>query len=701
MSVRKSSATVAVACLAVAVVPTLSATAATVPPAPSDPVTLTLLSTTDTHGHVMNWDYFADAEYEGEDTLGLSRVATVVKEVREREPENSVLVLDNGDAIQGTPLTYLYGLGERADEVLGGTTEHPMAQAFDAIGYDAQVVGNHEYNYGLDMLAAYEDDLAAPLLGANVIDVVTGEPYHEPYTLLEQEIDGQTVTVGVIGLVTPGVRVWDKQHVDGVLEFQDMVEAAEQWVPVVDDLADVVVVLAHTGQGTVPDATYDPADLNEDVVNNIAVQVPGIDVIVAGHSHQDRPATVFTNVADEKVLVTQPYYWAQSVTETTLSLVPENDGYRVDWSEGAAPSVEPHYGQEIETEDAAFVAELTAEHEATVEYVNTPVATSVTELSAATSRYEDTPIIDFINHVQAQTVESALADTPYADLPVISQASPFSRTAVFPEGEVTIRDMAGLYIYENTLVGVRMTGAELTDYLEFSGRYFNQAEVGAEFDPETGTNAVTEDRPEGIPDYNYDVVSGLEYAIDISQPAGERIVGLSHPDGTPVADDDVFVLAVNNYRQSGGGGYPHVADAEVLYDERLEIRQLLIDWAAAAEVIDPADFFEPSWTLVTEPVATPVPTPTPTTPAPTPTPSPTTTPAPGTGGGSGAGGTGSGAAGGGSGGAGGSGAATGGGRSGALAATGAEAAGIAGLAALLLALGAGLWSVARRGQRVE
>ena len=575
-----------------------AAAAATAPP---DQLDLTLLATTDTHGHIYNWDYFGGAEYEGEDAQGLTRVSSIVGDVREREGEESVVVVDNGDAIQGTPLSYYYGMGPGAADVLDGTVTHPMARAFNTIGYDAQVVGNHEYNYGLDMLATYEEDLDLPLLGANVVDVETGEPYHDPYTLIEREIDGETVTVGVLGLVTPGVRIWDKQHVEGVLEFQDMVTAAEQWVPEVEEQADVVVVLAHTGQGTIEDANYDPARLDEDVAGNIARMVPGIDVLVAGHSHQDLPQTLVENVDGEQVLITQPNYWANSVTETSLTLVPDGEGgFEVDWTD-QAPTAVAHYGSEV-ADDPALVEALATEHETTVEYVNTPVAESVEELAAETSRYEDTAIIDFINHVQQTTVEDALAGTEYADLSVISQASPFSRTAVFPEGEVTIRDIAGLYIYENTLRGVQMTGAEIRDYLEYSARYFTQAEQGAEFDPETGTNAVYDDRPEGVPDYNYDALSGLDYVIDVSRPVGERIVRLQHPDGTPVADDDEFVLTVNNYRQSGGGAFPHVAEAPVVYDELLEIRQLLIDWASDRGVIDPAEFFVENWELTTSPL---------------------------------------------------------------------------------------------------
>jgi 2',3'-cyclic-nucleotide 2'-phosphodiesterase/3'-nucleotidase len=318
---------------------------------------------------------------------------------------------------------------------------------------------------------------------------------------------------------------------------------------------------------------------------------------------------------------------------------------------------------------------------------------------AVTSRYEDTPIIDFINEVQARTVEQALAGTEYADLPVLSQASPFSRTARFEQGPVTVADMAALYIYENTLLGVRLSGAEVKAYLEHSARYFAQVAPGASFDPETGTNAATPDSPDGLPDYLYDVLSGVSYTIDVSQPVGSRIVGLAHPDGAPVADDDEFVMAINNYRQSGGGGFPAVTGADrVVYDERMEIRQLMIDYATQVGTIDPADFFVPSWQLVTEPVVV--------TPDPAPAPAPTTEPAPG--GGAAAGGTGT------SGGstvpagtsAGTSGASTpssstptagsSAARSGALASTGADVAAVAGLAALLLAVGLGLWVTSRR-----
>ncbi len=616
---RRSAAGIAVAALALMTMSGLASPAQ----ADADSIDLTLLGTTDVHGHIYNWDYFANAEYSKQaDVLGLTRVSSYVSDVRDEVGAESVVVMDSGDVIQGTPLTYYYGYGDGREAVLAGEDEHPMSQAFRHIGYDTLGIGNHEFNYGLDMLKAYERDLQTDvggpaLLGANVVDAATGKPWLSPYKIIERTIDGETVKVGIIGLVTPGVRIWDKQYVDGKLKFRDLVETAKEWVPIVAAQADVVVINAHSGKGGAPDEGYDADELYENVINNVAHQVPGIDYILFGHTHRDDPETIITNVAGEKVLLTQPYYWARSVTRTTLQLVPDTDdgeGWMVDWSEGNAPNAVAKYGYEITSEDQTLKGLLADKHQTTIDYVNTPVAESVTELKADTSRYEDTPIIDFINHVQTETVADALGDD-LGDATLISIAAPFSRTAIFPKGQVTIRDIAGLYIYENTLQAVELNGAQLRDYLEFSAKYFNQVEEGSMFDPETGTNAEYDgERPGPTPDYNYDILAGLNYSIDISQPVGERITGLTYPNGKPVGDGDSFVMALNNYRASGGGGYPHVAEAKVVYNEQREIRQLLIEWASAKGVIDPADFFVKNWELITEPLpveATPTPTPTP------------------------------------------------------------------------------------------
>jgi 2',3'-cyclic-nucleotide 2'-phosphodiesterase/3'-nucleotidase len=233
-------------------------------------------------------------------------------------------------------------------------------------------------------------------------------------------------------------------------------------------------------------------------------------------------------------------------------------------------------------------------HSKAVAYVNQVIATSVAELPAAKSRYQDTPIIDYIQAVQTQTVTQALAGGPLADKKVLSIAAPFSRSAVFPKGDITVRDMAGLYIYDNTLKAVTMTGDQVKDYLEYSAGYFAQVTDGT-FDPATDTNAPVNGHPQ--PDYNYDIISGLNYTIDVSKPVGQRVTIKGNSDGTPYDPGTTYVVAVNNYRQSGGGGFPNVSTAPVVYDEQAEIRQLLIDWASARGVIDPADFYVENWYL--------------------------------------------------------------------------------------------------------
>jgi 2',3'-cyclic-nucleotide 2'-phosphodiesterase / 3'-nucleotidase len=546
---------------------------------------LTLLATTDLHGRVQDWDYFRDAPYRESsgDATGLARVASVVESVRAEKGEDSVLVVDNGDFLQGTPLTYFYA---RQEPVTETGLPHPMAVAYDAIGYDAQVAGNHEYNYGLDLLEAYTDEVDHPVLGANVVDVATGRPYHDPYTLERVHVKGhKPVTVGILGLTTPGSAIWDRGNVEGRLEFRDMVETAQEWVPKVAARADVVVVLSHAGADG--SSSYGPEVPTENPSAEIAATVPGIDVMVIGHSHRDVPSQVVRNeVTGEDVLLTQPYRWGATVSQVDIGLRKVRGQWDVVGTEASA----------IRTRDfpehPAVLAATEPYHRATVDYVNQVVATSTEELSAVTSRYEDTAILDYIQHVQTETVRAAMAGTEREDLPVLSIAAPFSRTAVFPAGDVTVRDIAGLYIYDNTLEAVELTGAQLRDYLEYSARYFQQVPATGAVDPEAVTGAG------GTPDYNYDTVSGVEYDLDVSRPAGERVTRLVHTDGTAVADDDRFVVAVNNYRRSGGGNFPHVSTAPVVYDEQQEIRQLLIEWAQERGVIDPADFFVESWWLV-------------------------------------------------------------------------------------------------------
>ena len=559
---------------------------------------LTLLATTDLHGRLQNWDYFKDAPYSDRfgNKIGLSAVSTIVDDVRDERGEQSVIVVDNGDFLQGTPMTTYYAKQAPVTET---GEEHPMATGYNAIGYDAQAPGNHEFDYGLDLLDSYVDDADFPVLAANVISTETGEPLLEPYTIITRKMGNKPVRVGILGLTTPGSMIWNKGHLEGKVTIEDMVTSAQKWVPRVKAAgADVVVVLSHAGIGL---SSYDTSTGlgEENPSDKIAAQVPDIDVMVLGHTHRVDAAEQFiTNeVTGERVLLTQPMYWGQSVSDVTIDL----KKIRGQWEVVDANA--EHILTSTVEEDPKLIEATDPAHETTIDYVNTVIAQSVTELPATESRYRDTAIIDYIQMVQTETVTAALAGTQYAGLPVLSIAAPFSRTAVFPEGDVTIRDMAGLYIYDNTLEAVVLNGAQVKDFLEYSSKYFATVAPGETFDPETDTSVVYAGQQ--VWDYNYDIIAGVDYEIDLSQPVGSRIENMTRADGTPVAADDQFVVALNNYRRSGGGNFPHVSTAPVVYNEMQEIRQLLIDWAVDKGTIDPADFFEQNWTLTVD--GTPVP----------------------------------------------------------------------------------------------
>ncbi|MCG6568389.1 bifunctional UDP-sugar hydrolase/5'-nucleotidase [Tessaracoccus sp. ZS01] len=568
-------------------------TPATAAPNPRSEQTtqVTVLATSDVHGNVQNWNYFSNQPYSERagHEIGLAQVSSIVESVREERGADSVFVVDNGDFLQGTPLTTYYAKQEPIT-VTGDT--HPMADAFNHIGYDAQNLGNHEFNYGLDLLDAYIDEAAHPVLGANVVDAETGEPAYQPFELVTRKVsDNKPVTIGFLGLTTPGSMIWDKAILEGEVRITDMVDAAQYWVPKVREAgADIVVVLSHAGVGL---SSYDTEATglgDENPAADIAREVPGIDAMVLGHTHRDAPVQRITNeVTGRDVLLTQPRWWASGVSDLTFDL----QKVRGQWTVVSADAA-PIYSRDF-APDEEFLAELEDAHTTTVDYVNTMIATSLAELPATESRYRDTAIIDYIQMVQTQTVQQALAGTEHGDLPVLSIAAPFSRTAVFPEGDVTIRDMAGLYIYDNTLEAVVMTGAEIRDYLEFSAKYFAQLPSGATFDPKLHTSVVHDGQQ--VWDYNYDILSGVDYEIDLTQPVGSRISDVTL-DGVSVADDQQFVVAVNNYRRSGGGNFPHIASAPVVYNEMQEIRQLLIDWAVANQVIDQSQFFQDNWRLV-------------------------------------------------------------------------------------------------------
>ncbi|MFI1468603.1 bifunctional metallophosphatase/5'-nucleotidase [Streptomyces wuyuanensis] len=546
----------------------------------------TVMGTTDLHGNVFNWDYFTDREFDDKahNDVGLAKISTLVEQVRKEKGRRNTLLIDAGDTIQGTQLSYYYAKVDPITARRGPV--HPMAQAMNAIGYDAAALGNHEFNYGIPVLRKFQEQCDFPLLGANALDARTLRPAFPPYSMHRLcTPHGRDVRVAVLGLTNPGIAIWDKANVSGKMVFPGLEEQAAKWVPKLRSMgADVVIVSAHSGSsGT---SSYgDQLPYIENAAALVAEQVPGIDAILVGHAHTEIAEYTVTNKeTGEPVVLSEPLKWGQRLTLFDFDLVWE----RGRWS--VAKVGAKVLNSNTVAEDPRITRLLGDEHEKVVAYVNQVIGTSTAVMATADAPWKDEPIIDLINHVQAETVKAALAGGQWAALPVLSQASCFSRTAAIPAGQVTIRDAAGLYPFENTLEARLMTGAQLKDYLEYSARYYVRTPAGAPVDTAKLTNA------DGIPDYNYDAVAGLTYEIDISKPAGSRIVNLAFG-GAALDPAAEFVLAVNNYRASGGGAFPHVAGARQLWSNSDEIRNTIIQWVQAEGTVDPAAFASVGWKL--------------------------------------------------------------------------------------------------------
>lgn len=546
----------------------------------------TVMGTTDLHGNAFNWDYFTDKEFDDKDhnDVGLAKISTLVDQVRREKGRRNTLMIDAGDTIQGTQLSYYYAKVDPITAKHGPV--HPMAQAMNAIGYDAAALGNHEFNYGIPVLRKFEEQCDFPLLGANALDAKTLRPAFAPYVIKKLRTPhGRDVKVAILGLTNPGIAIWDKANVSGKMVFPGLEEQAAKYVPRLRSMgADVVIVSAHSGSsGT---SSYgDQIPYVENAAGLVAEQVPGIDAILVGHAHSEIPEYFVENKeTGKKVVLSEPLKWGQRLTLFDFDLVWEKGRWVV---EKAGSQV---LNSNTVAEDRKITRLLADEHKKVVAYVNQVIGTSASEMTTVEAAWKDEPIIDLINVIQAETVKAALAGGEYAALPVLSQAACFSRTARIPAGDVTIKDAAGLYTFENTLEARLLTGAQVKDYLEFSARYYVQTAAGAPVDTAKLTNA------DNTPDYNYDAVSGVTYDIDIAKPNGSRIVNLSFG-GKAIDPAAQFVLAVNNYRASGGGNFPHVAGAKQLWANSEEIRTTMIAWVQAKGSVDGAEFASVDWRL--------------------------------------------------------------------------------------------------------
>jgi 2',3'-cyclic-nucleotide 2'-phosphodiesterase (5'-nucleotidase family) len=506
-------------------------------------VQIVILGTTDLHGNLYPIDYYTNKP----DNRGLAKIATMIRQIRKEN--GNVMLIDSGDTIQGTPLEYFHNKKNN-------TPPDPMMLAMNELRYDAMTVGNHEYNFGLDVLEKARGEAKFPWLSANTYDKATDQTHFQPYIV--KEMAG--VRIAVLGLTTPGIPNWENAPNYAGLEFKDPLLEAKKWVPLLrgKERADVVVIAMHMGlEEDLRTGELNPGQVpNENEAIAIARQVPGVDLIFMGHTHRDVPSVIING---NGVQLIQADYWGRHLARVDLYLANDGGRWRIYARSARTIAVDDKVAA-----DAALLKIGESYDRETQAWLSHPIGESAAELSAAEATFRDTAILDLIQRVQ---MEAGNAD--------VSMVASFNEKARIAKGPVTVRDIAGLYIYENTLVVLEVTGQQLKDALEHSAKYFRPYEPG---------KSVRDLVDEKIPSYNFDIAEGVTYDLNISKPFGQRIENLQFHGG-PLLPNQKLRLVTNNYRVNGGGGYVMYKGAPVLYRSSQEIREMIIDWVERHKLI--------------------------------------------------------------------------------------------------------------------
>ena len=567
---------------------------------------LRIMETTDLHVHVFPYDYYADRENH---TMGLARTATIMDEIR-AEATNSLLV-DNGDFLQGNPMgDYIaYERGMKEGDV------HPVIKGMNVLGYDAGTLGNHEFNYGLDFMESTLAGANFPFVCANVAKGTLAASGRDddmlikPYVILDRTVtDGagneHPIRIGLIGFVPPQIMNWDSRHLVGNVEARDILDAAEAWVPQMkEEGAEIIIALSHSGMG--------PTQRSDGLENGsiLLAGLDGIDALVTGHSHLVFPGPQFEDVDGVDVAAgtingkpgVMGGFWGSHLG--LLDLLLERDGNA--WKVVSSTSEARPISQRVDGQTSALVESkaevedaVREDHEATLAYVRAPVGKTSAPLHSYFALVADDPSVQIVSQAQTWYIAEMLKDTEYGDLPVLSAAAPFKAggrggpeyyTDV-PAGDIAIRNVADLYLYPNTVQAVVITGVQVKEWLEMSAGIFNQVQAGGADQPLIN--------PE-FPSYNFDVIDGVTYKIDLSQPAkytprGEvadagasRIIDLEF-EGAPIDPEARFVVASNNYRAGGGGNFPEIGPDKVVFEAPDTNRDVIVRYIVEQGTINPS-----------------------------------------------------------------------------------------------------------------
>ena len=568
-------------------------------------VELRLLETTDLHANIVNYDYYRD---EPTEEFGLAKTATLIRTAKE-EAEN-VLLFDNGDLIQGNPLADY----KAKTDVLEAGEVHPVYKAMNLLEYDAGNIGNHEFNYGLDFLNLSLEGANFPYVNANVyVDDGDDNPDNDenaytPYLILDKTVVDESgaeheLQVGVIGFVPPQIMQWDRSNLLGEVIAKDIVETAEKFVPqMLEEGADLIVAIPHSGFGPTE------AQGMEENASYLLSQVEGIDAILFGHAHTVFPSEAFAdepNVDLEKgtingVPAVMPGFWGDHLGVIDLTLEVTDGGWTiVDSQTEARPIFDSETDTPLVEADQEILDAVAEEHEGTLTYVRGDVAETTAPITSYFALVKDDPSVQIVNQAQTWYTENAVQGTEYDGLPILSAAAPFKAGGRagpnyytdIAEGTLAVKNVADLYIYPNTLKVVKLNGQQVKEWLEMSAGQFNQLDPNGPADQPL----LNED----FPSYNFDVIDGVTYEIDVTAPPrydsegmlvnedSSRIVDLQY-NGEPVTAEQEFLVATNNYRASGGGNFPNLDGTNTVIDSPDENRQVIINYLTEEGTVNPS-----------------------------------------------------------------------------------------------------------------
>ncbi len=559
-------------------------------------VDVRILATTDLHTNLVNYDYYQDKPVE---TLGLAKTAVLIEKAKKENP--NVLLVDNGDTIQGTPLGTYKAIVEPVEK----GEQHPMYAALQALGFEAGTLGNHEFNYGLDYLNRVIETAGMPLVNANVLDPATDKFIYQPYKIIEKtftDTQGRltTVKIGVTGIVPPQILNWDKANLEGKVVVHDSVEAIRDIIPEMRKAgADITLVLSHSGIG---DDKYEKGEENEGY--QIA-SLPGVDAVVTGHSHAEFPSGNGTGFYEKYpgvdgvngkingTPVTMAGKYGDHLGVIDLKMTYTDGKWKVTDSKGSIRKVDT----KSNVADQRVVNIAKESHEGTVKYVRQQVGTTTAPITSYFALVKDDPSVQIVNNAQLWYARKELAGTPEANLPILSAAAPFKAgtrgdaTAYtdIPAGPIAIKNVADLYLYDNVTAILKVNGAQLKEWLEMSAGQFNTIDPNNS-QPQNLVNT-------NYRTYNFDVIDGVTYEFDITQPNKyDREGKLANPNasrvrnlkyqGKEIDPKQEFIVVTNNYRANGK--FPGVREASLNRLLNLENRQAIINYILAVKNINPS-----------------------------------------------------------------------------------------------------------------